>query len=191
MNYEELRGVGKIWVLMGVFSTCFFVGCGESQNNPPESVTPVTLTKPVPPEMEPRPVSLDGEYDSIDTYSEELEGSGYAESDFNEMDRNEPGEYPEDIPPPQQPAEEYETPTQEVSSNTQENPNPEVALSATSGSTSGQDQDSPAESPQPTGPAEANQNNEDDTTPLFAAQTDDDTDADDFSSEFSDDEDRG
>lgn len=192
MNYEELRGVGKIWILMGVFSACFFVSCGQSQNNPPETVTPVTHTKPVSHDIEPRPVSLDSENDTGEIYSEDHEGSGYSESDFDDMERNEPteSEYTEDIPPPQQPAEDPDSPTHEVSSNTDASPNPEVALNATSGSPSDQDNDSPAESPETPGPAE-DQNDEDETSPLLAAQTDDDTDADDFSVEIDDDADRG
>jgi len=103
MDYNELREVGKIWILMGVFSTCFFASCGQSQTAPPESVTQVTHTKPATPDFESRSVSTHNEYDTSDSYSEDLEGSGFGESDYDYRGRNgstQSEKYPEDIPRP-------------------------------------------------------------------------------------------
>ncbi len=189
MNFEELREIGKIWILMGVFSTCFFASCGQSQTGPPETATPVTHTKPVSHEMEPANVIMDREIEIGEDYSEDLEGSGFSESDENDMNRFERDdsiEYTEDIPPPQQPAENPNSPTQEVSFNTPVDPNPEVALNATSPSLS--DQAKSSEFPEKSDPAEST-DDDDETTPFFAAQADDETDADDFSDQLTDDTD--
>ncbi len=103
MDYDELREVGKIWILMAVFSTCFFASCGQSQTGPTESATPVAHTKPGSPDMESRSVSTHNEYSAGDSYSEELEGSGFGSSDFDDRGRireNQAEKYPEDIPRP-------------------------------------------------------------------------------------------
>ena len=105
MNYEELREIGKVWILMGVFSTCFFASCGQNPTTPPESVTPVTHTPPEPQNREPIRTSIESSYQDtgVDSgYSEDLEGSGFGTKDHDERYRQYievSKDYPEDIPP--------------------------------------------------------------------------------------------
>ncbi len=103
MDYDELREVGKVWILMAVFSTCFFASCGQSQTGPQESVTPISHTKPASPDIASRSVNIHNDYDAGDSYSEELEGSGFGRSDYDDRKRNggdQSEKYPEDIPRP-------------------------------------------------------------------------------------------
>ena len=127
MDYHELREVGKIWILMGVFSTCFFASCGQNPTSTPESATPVSHTKPVAHDITPQPVNFEGEYEPDEVYSEDYEGTGNDGLEADGLEGEIP-EYTEDIPKPSDNA------PQEVSSNTPRQPNTEVALDSTPGS---------------------------------------------------------
>ena len=183
MSYEDLREFGKIWILMGVFSTCFFASCGQSPTNSQESVTPVSHTQPVSREVEPTPVSMEREFEqnhAVSEYSEDLEGSGFSDPDYEDREQfghDGEGGYREEMPPVPESVENSDPPTQEVSSNTLPTDQPEVAHRATS---------SPGEQPQTDGPVvpeneSADSSETSDDSPLFAAQVDDDSAADDFS----------
>jgi len=158
MDYNELREVGKIWILMGVFSTCFFASCGQNPTSPPKAATPVTHTKQGIHDLVPQPVTIDQEYETEDTYSEDLEGSGYSESDFGDFDQDIP-EFTEDIPRPAELSEKPDGEAQEVSFNIPEMQNAEVALNATSGPAP--DQNNSAEPQEAYIPDEENQTDSD------------------------------
>ena len=182
MDYNELREFGKIWILMGVFSTCFFASCGQNPASPPESATPVSHTKTVSPTVDPSPVDLEEDYESTEIYSEDHEGTGFGETDFDDLEREIP-EYTEDIPRPTQPSDDTQQSPQEVSSNTQPSPYPEVAFHATSAHPVGQDNS--AESQE--GTISEDQNSSDDASSHFAVQADEEIDSEEFAEDSDDD----